>query len=113
MSEKQYTLFKGNLFDEPVRFKFPGFDFAGCVITAQLRHKPESGSVIHDFVITPDFSTEGIADFRLQISEAQSQALEPRTYYGDVKIKRDSPAYGPFTVCSFQIKVTTPVTRES
>ncbi len=107
-----FNLFQGNLFDQEVVFEYTGFDFTDSVITAQLRTSVDSESVVHQFSITPDFTTVGEATFRLQIPKAESENLEIRTYYGDIRIERASPAYGPYTVSSFQIKVTKPATRE-
>lgn len=108
---KEFELKQGEVFDEPVEFDYPGFDFTGCVITSQLRTKAE-GPVVHEFTIAPpDFSTEGKAYFRLTMSKSQTTALETRTYKGDIKVERSSPAYGPYIVAPFTIKVEKPITQ--
>lgn len=108
---KQWNLYQGNLFDKGVRFTQTDFDFTGCVIVCQLRQDINKEKIAHEFVIDPVFSA-GIVDFRLIISKIESAAIPVGLYYGDFKISRDSPAYGPYTVSSFIINVLKPATRE-
>jgi hypothetical protein len=108
---KKYTLYQGNIFDQPVKFTYAGFDFTDCVIECQIRTKALSPEIIHTFVITPDFSVPEEVSFRLQMTSAESQAIKINDYVGDLKISRVSPAYGPYTVASFCLNVVKPITR--
>lgn len=109
---KKYTLYQGNLFDHEVKFTYEDFDFTGAVIECQLRTSALSPAVVYEFAITPDYSVLGEATFRLQISEEDSEDIKIGSYVGDIKIKRESPAYGPYTVASFCLNCVKPVTRD-
>lgn len=108
---KKYTLYQGNLFDEPVEFTYTGFDFTDCVIECQLRENALKNTVVHEFVITPTLGL-GTATFRLTFDETVSEGIKIGQYVGDLKISRVSPPYGPKTVASIMINVIKPITRD-
>lgn len=110
---KNYTLHQTEIFDEEVEFTYDGFDFTGCEVFSTLRRKDANGDVAHEFDIPPTLNLAvGTATFRLQLSQLESSNLKVGEYYGDIRIKRDSPAYGPYIVANYCIKVVKPSTRE-
>jgi hypothetical protein len=107
---KNYSIHQGELFDEPVEFRYTDFDFTDCEITSKLRLGAVDGKVVHEFEITPTFSL-GLAEFRIQMTEAETAALKIGNYIGDFKIERNSPAFGPFFPAKFCINISKPATR--
>lgn len=110
---QQYTLYQGEVFDEPVEFQHEDttFDFARSTIESILRKDDVKGPIAHTFVITPNLRI-GTADFRLQMSPEETAALKVGSYVGDIKYFRETPEYGPYIVAQYCIKVIKPSTRD-
>jgi hypothetical protein len=109
---QKYEVTRGDQWNSPlITFKKEGFDFAGCEIKAQLRKTVKDLNAVYDFEVTPDTSVLGELSFRLTLPGDVCKELEISRHFGDVKIFRETPPFGPFTPVKYELNVVADVTK--
>lgn len=107
---KKIEIPKGNSFwfDVVLDTPDPLFDWSTVTIRAELKENPEDPVALHEFEIVPTYDT-GTVSFQLYMPGSLMEGL-PTVFYGDIRIERESPVFGPYNVFPFQITQTIRVT---
>lgn len=86
----------------------PDFNFAGTVVSAQIRKKRDgseaNNTILHEFNVTPDTSVLGECTFTLNIEGAITATFPLGKIYGDVEFIAPD-GLGPYTITQFIINV--------
>lgn len=82
------------------------------VVRSQIRLTPSSPTIIHEFTITPVITAEGangVLTFSINLTDAESNAIAPGTYVGDIDVKSDN--FARSTLISYTFQQNIDITR--
>lgn len=103
------ALKRGSRLSIPVEITFAGFDFAGCEFLCELRDRP--GGTLVDSLAVQNLDTATVGEASLTLVAEDTAAWPLGVLVGDVKVRRTSPAWGPYLSESFTLRVEQPVTE--
>jgi hypothetical protein len=110
---QQFNLIRGDKFDGP-ELTFTDAsdltkDWNGVVITAKLKDKPDGGTLIHTYTLSPTVVPVGSAVVTLTIPGTITAGFDTGVLYGDVQIAGPGD-FGPYTPYRYTINVTPDIT---